>query len=58
MHVAKKKNEALRSQKSGSCDENQQRKKLSTYIIGDSMVKDVKGWELKKSSRPTTPTDV
>ena len=27
----------------------QQRKKRSTYIIGDSKVKDVKGWELKKS---------
>ena len=51
MHVAKKKNDASRSQKSGSCNENQQRKKRSTYIIGDFMVKDVKGWELKKSCR-------
>lgn len=48
MHVAKKKNEVFKSQKSGSCDENMQRKKRSTYIVGDSMVKDVKGWELKK----------
>ena len=47
--VAGEKNEASKSQKSGSCDANQQRKKRSTYIVGDSMVKDVKGWELKKS---------
>ena len=49
LHVAEKKNEASKTQKSRSCDENQQRIKRSTYIVGDSMVKDVKGWELKKS---------
>lgn len=49
LHITVEKNEASKSQKSGSRNENQQRKKRSTYIVGDSMVKDVQGWELKKS---------
>ncbi len=40
---------ASRSQTTRINDENKQQSKRSTYIVGDSLLKDVKGLELKKS---------